>query len=472
MSLRWKLNASVIAMVVLFLAAAAVSLRAVLRHGRNSRMYSHMRAQVQFVADVRALIFQQLAAQGGLVDPPEEIQADTWPGFLIDDLDVQIRLAASAPEADLWTQLRACVVDLAAAESRNLERDALTALVHRTEVALRRLRSHFEKTQNALSVRAAESSLVEYVALWSACILVTIILLVHFIMVRDWMVRPIEVLQASVRAIGSGQLEHRVPLHGSDELADLAQGINAMSTELAQRQAALIEARELSAIGELCGNIAHGLRNPLATIRATAQLAQRRCAQGSPAQTLMHELTEQADRMNQRITRLFEFSRAVGLDRVPTTFAELARQVKSQVGAHLESRQLLLETEDRTGDAHWLLDQAQFAESLAELISNAAHHSPPGATIHLEAERLPADNGTGPRLCIRVIDHGAGMDPETQRKAFDPFFTSRPAGIGMGLSLVRRVIERHGGTIAMHSQLGAGTTLTLTLACCCRPDVT
>jgi signal transduction histidine kinase len=463
MSLRWKLNASVLAMVASFLVAAGFSIRAVSRHGEYSRLHSRTRAQSQFTADVRALIFQHLAVAGGIIELPEQLSEESWPHFVIEDIDVQIRLAKNETEAELWTDLRAAIIQIASAEDAGEGRNELNLLAYQVELDLRRLRNYYEITENELIVRAAGSGLVEYVVLWIASIVMAVVLLLHLVTVREWMVKPVEVLRESIQKIAKGALDHRVPLKGTDELGDLARGIDSMATELAERQADLIEARELSAIGELCGNIAHGLRNPLATIRATAQLAGRRCEAGTPAAMMMLELTQQADRMDQRITRLFEFSRMVGLNRSATSFAEIAAQVQTHTAPMLHQNQMTLKIDDRTNDARWNVDSGQIVESLAELVGNAIHHSQPDSSVHLTGEMVRANNGTGPQLRIQVVDQGAGMDKDTVRKMFDPFFTSRPSGTGMGLALVRRIVERHGGHIDVGSALGDGTTISITL---------
>jgi signal transduction histidine kinase len=288
-----------------------------------------------------------------------------------------------------------------------------------------------------------------------------VLLILLLIMTRRWLIRPVDVLKRSAEVIGEGDLSHRVPLQGVDELAQLARHLDSMAEGLARHQQALLEARELSAIGELCANVAHGLRNPLAAIRTSAQLAERRAERDNGDAEVFRELANEADRMDQRITRLFEFSKPRRLEPVKATFATLASDAAARARPLLQVRDINLTIEDLTEERLWVLDNVQLAEALAELITNAAHHSSAGSTIMLRGETLSPDNGSGHRLRMHVIDEGKGMSVATLEKAFDLFFTSRPEGTGMGLALAHRIARHHQGELTLQSAPGAGTSAML-----------
>ncbi|HRX83899.1 MAG TPA: HAMP domain-containing sensor histidine kinase, partial [Phycisphaerae bacterium] len=308
-----------------------------------------------------------------------------------------------------------------------------------------------------------------------AAALTVLLLLVYLSMIRRWLIRPVDVLRASVETIGHGDLAHRVPLAGRDELAVLARGIDGMAAGLAAHQAELVRAREFSAIGEMCANIAHGLRNPLAAIRSGAQLAARRANGSATVRESFDDLAAQADVMDQRISRLFLFSRPLELRATSVSFVDLAASAHAQARNVLTTRDVRLTIDDATNGRGWCIDAERVAEAVAELIMNAAHHSPPqsevrvhgaadidGAVSSAPDTSCPEPGGPG-TLRIEVIDRGAGMSPATCAKAFDTFFTTRPGGTGMGLALVRKLAKKHGGTVSIESQPNAGTTITLTL---------
>lgn len=450
MTIRWRLNLAVVAIVGVFLVVAGFSVRAVKRHGDFSRKFTQTREQSQLTSDIRGLLYQHLAAKGDVYRLPKELANHEWPDFVIDDIDVQIRLAQSGMERQLWSDLRIAMLKLSDVEDSGAVEPINTA-IHESERILRDIRNYYDLHQYNMGAYSATSSFVEFAAMCAASAITALLFVIYLAMVRRWLVTPIEVLRTSTGIIGNGDLSHRVPLAGNDELADLARGIDAMAEGLAQRQAALVEARELSVVGELCANIAHGLRNPLAVIRATAQLAERRL-NGAPEGSLMRELTDQTDRMDRRITKLFEFSRRIALQKSPTTFEQLAVLIRSNCESFLVAKNINMEVQDKSAGLRAELDCDQVIEAIVELVANASHHSPDGSTVELLGHR----DDDGDTLVISVCDHGTGMEESTLRKALDPFFTSRPNGIGMGLTLVNRIAQRHGGALNIETAPGKG----------------
>lgn len=462
MTIRWKLNLSIGALIAVFMAAAGFSIWAVSANARATRVYSRMRDLSQSTADLRTQIYQQIAWASGSLQPTEVVSVPDWLSAMLDHIDIQIRLAENDYERDLWQRVHGEAVALGGQLSKHTL-DGVDEIVQQAERDLQELRSYYDLAQSRSIATTAMASFTAQAAIGLACVITVLLFLLDLIMVRHWLVRPISVLKASAEIIGQGRLDHRVPLTGQDELAQLARRIDAMAEGLAVHQAALLKARELSALGELCANVAHGLRNPLAALRAGAELAERRTGDAEGARALIHEVAQQVERMDERITRLFQFSRPSELRPRQTSFATVARAARAQAMPLLKARGIELAIEDSTGDGEWNVDDEQLAQSLAELVTNAAHHSPDGAGIVLRGERIPSNNGTGPALRIDVIDQGKGMSVATQEKAFDLFFTSRPEGTGMGLALVRRFVEHSGGVVSIESTPGRGTTVRVAL---------
>jgi signal transduction histidine kinase len=414
-----------------------------------------MRELSQFTADVRTHLFQQLASGSG--SPlARNTDGELWPTSALDDIDIQIRQSGDAREKELWESVRAGLVALARATTS--APDKIPDLVREAEQDLRELRDHYDLSQYRSMVETAQGSLLAQAAIGLACMLTVLLFLIYLLIVRHWLIQPIQVLKDSAETIGQGRLDHRVPLSGSDELSQLARSIDAMAEGLARYQTDLVRTREMSALGELCANLAHGLRNPLAAIRSTAQLAERR-AQTEDQRQALRDLSAQADRMDQRITTLFAFSRPVDLQYRPSLFAEIAGGAQAQALPLLKTRGVSVQVDDQTQGRHFEVDCDLLAQAVSELLTNAAHHSPGGALIRMCGQCITS-NGRDV-LQITVEDSGTGMSEATLHKAFDLFFTSRPDGTGVGLTLVHRIVERHGGKIEIVSQRGAGTRLTL-----------
>lgn len=483
MSIRWKLNFSVLALIGVLLAAMLFSTHAVTENARQTRAFARTRELSQFTADIRTGVYQHLLLPADGFSDGGALR-EAWIRQAMEGMDIQTRLAETGKERALWQKVKDAVGELETATS-NTDHGSVPEIVSRTEHDLRELRSYYDLAQYNSIAATANSSMLAQTATTVAWLLMVLLFLIHLAMVRRWLLVPIQVLRASVEIIGQGRLDYRVPLAGSDELGQLAQGIDSMADGLARYQADLVKTRQLSALGELCANVAHGLRNPLAAIRSTAQLAERRAEASGELQSVFRDLAHEADRMDRRITRLFEFSRPQELQPRATTFMELAAAAKAQATPLARTRCVRIEIDDRTGGASWALDCEQLMHALSEIMTNAIHHSrpnsellvrgsatslPPLAPMEMHSVANPAALGCGsleelraPCLEVQVIDSGAGMSPSTLAKAFDLFFSTRPDGSGMGLTLVRRLVERHCGTINLVSEPGKGTTCTIRL---------
>lgn len=462
MSIRWRLNLAVGALILVFLGAAGFALYSVRRSSEYANAYSRMRQVSQLTSDLRTAIHQQVAIISGLLSPPPDHEPASFSRLWSEDIEIQIHHAQSDRERELWKSAKESLGEL---DRRPVDASAsmkLNDVVRKSESTLRQLRDLYDVAEFASIRRVATTSLSALVAVGVACLLTVFLFLIYLIMIRHWLVKPIEILQHSTDRITDPNSDCRVPLSTKDELGQLARRIEMMIERLHKHQLELSEARELSAIGELCTNVAHGLRNPLAAMRATAQLGQRRMGDQPNTIVLLREIMLQIDRMDDRITKLFAFSRPSELRFQQTTFRELAKAVQAEVGQQVTQRGMTLLIEDRCESRTVAVDRDAMSSALSELVLNAVHHSQAGSEITLRAGILN-DANDGPIMRICVIDLGAGMSAATKDKAFSLFFTSRPDGTGMGLSMTRRMIERHRGEIRIDSQPGQGTTVTIDL---------
>ena len=208
----------------------------------------------------------------------------------------------------------------------------------------------------------------------------------------------------------------------------------------------------LAAVGEFSTAVAHGLRNPLAGIRAAAQLAAQDVADGVSATESLESIREEADRLEQRIGSLLELARPFHAERkrqdlrpvletVQKTLADVARQEDIEIQVELPSEPVV-----RRIDGDYLED------ALLELAANALHAMPDGGTLILGLHT----QGRGVRLTVQ--DTGTGIPEGARPRIFDLFFSTRDGGSGMGLAGVRQIVEAHGGTIQA-LETGPGGTL-------------
>lgn len=232
---------------------------------------------------------------------------------------------------------------------------------------------------------------------------------------------------------------------------------NARSVEaLRQAQELLRRKERLALLGEFAGAVAHGVRNPLAGIRAAAQMAREQAGAGPLAETLGGVMRE-ADRLDQRVRTLLDFSRPFEPSPRPTPLGPLLRDVASALAGSAAARSVAIRIAEEPGLPAALVDPDYLEEALLELGGNALRVLEPGGTLTFEAAL------DGPRVALRVRDDGPGVPAGVRARLFEPFFTTRPDGTGMGLPTVRKVIERMGGEVALEATSEAGTTFRVVL---------
>jgi two-component system sensor histidine kinase HydH len=224
---------------------------------------------------------------------------------------------------------------------------------------------------------------------------------------------------------------------------------NARSMEaLRDAQATLVRQERLATMGELAGSVAHGVRNPLAGIRASAQLA-RQTATDADSREAMEGIITESDRLEQRVRALLDFSKPFQPHPGEHSLLELLRNVERAIAPGAQGSGVRLMVSVDPAQARIATDANFLEEALLELAGNAVRMmSTEGGTLTLEAS---VDER---RAVLRVRDTGPGIPEEVRTRVFDLFFTTRRAGTGVGLATVKRIIEALGGVISLAPQQG------------------
>ncbi|MFL5320516.1 MAG: two-component system sensor histidine kinase NtrB [Myxococcaceae bacterium] len=216
-------------------------------------------------------------------------------------------------------------------------------------------------------------------------------------------------------------------------------------------------------LGRLSAQMAHDLKNPLAALKGAAQFLQEESAQGRGVSTPEHRefvdlILDQADRLG-RVVDQYQRLGSVEPLRMPLPPNELVRSVLA-LQHFASTSQVSVKAELGDGLPQLLADRDLLAGALENLLRNAFEAMPDGGTVTVRTAVAQADD-LGPAVQIQVQDSGIGMDARTRERAFHDFWTSKPHGTGMGLAFVRRVVEAHGGDVALESEEGKGTLFTL-----------
>ncbi len=233
----------------------------------------------------------------------------------------------------------------------------------------------------------------------------------------------------------------------------------------ASLQKEVFHAQKLQSLGTLAGGIAHDFNNTLTMISAGVRLAQSLIARDHPAAESLDAIDRAAARAGDLVSQILAFSRGAEPHRkqldLDAEAQEAARLLRATLGA-----QIALREEYARDTPPVFADPGQIQHVLANLATNAAHAMPAGGTLTLRVETATLEEESavglpaGSYATLLVADTGIGMSVDTVERIFEPFFTTKPAGegSGLGLSVVHRIVESHGGRIVVESEPGRGSS--------------
>lgn len=236
--------------------------------------------------------------------------------------------------------------------------------------------------------------------------------------------------------------------------------------ELAQVQNELSTKRQLAAVGELAAAIAHEVRNPLAIIVTALAGLRRPALDDTDRTTLLGIVEEETRRLDRLVTDLLRFARPVKVKRAPVSLLELANRCRMNAADEYEVR---VECSEDPDIKTVYLDPNLFRLVFDNLVANAFQAMRDGGVVDIVIDRTELRGEPAARVVIQ--DKGHGMEPHVRQRALDPFFTTRPSGTGLGLPIVQRIIEAHGGELLLDSEENEGTRITIVVPVGA-PDVT
>jgi PAS domain S-box-containing protein len=262
--------------------------------------------------------------------------------------------------------------------------------------------------------------------------------------------------------------DHRIPmawtcspmLDDQDRVVGLV-AVGRDLTERRQLEAQLFQSAKMASLGVMAGGIAHELRNPLGVASAAAQLLLRESEDRDFARICAQKIYDGIKRASGIIESLLRFARPSSNRFDNLEMADVLTDMMALMG-HQANLQQVEVTSDIAPDLPLIHgDRSALQQVFSNLFLNGCQAMPDGGRLHLRAYALPGE----PRLTVEISDTGAGIPAEHLGKVFDPFFTTRPAGqgVGLGLTITYSILQQHGGDIEVHSRVGSGTTFTVRL---------
>ena len=334
-----------------------------------------------------------------------------------------------------------------------------------------------------LSFIEAEKAHVRRSFLLNTVTLLAALTLITLWLVRRVVARPMERLVAAVNAIGRGNLAHRVEEDpGGGELAQLARDFNSMAGSLESARAEVVregeerlalerrlrEAEKLAAIGDLAAGLAHQVAAPLNVISGRAELLLRRSEDATARERSLRIIIQQISRITTIVRNLLDFARRREPQVQPVDMGTVVDGVVEFLESELERRGVQLVRSGPPG-TYVLGDPDLLHQVLVNLVLNALQAMEASDGPHRLAIRLDA---TEIGVVVEVEDTGPGFSSDVRERMFEPFYTTKERGTGLGLVVARSIIEGHAGSLVAEEPLhGSGARFRITLPLLPNPEV-
>jgi nitrogen fixation/metabolism regulation signal transduction histidine kinase len=272
---------------------------------------------------------------------------------------------------------------------------------------------------------------------------------------------PVRRLTRATGRIAGGDFDARIAVRSSDELRRLVDAFNSMAAELKAQRAQLERTHRIEAWAEMARQVAHEIKNPLTPIQLSAEHLRRvhedRGQPMSPVlETCVDTILGQVRLLRQISAEFSSFASSPTARPAPADPVQLVRDVVEPYRHGLEGR-IIVRNEVREPLPKVFVDRTLVSRALANIVENALHAMPGQGSLTITGRRIEAS------VVIDVTDTGVGMDEEALERVFEPYFSTKATGTGLGLPIARRNIELSGGAIQVESERGRGTRVAITL---------
>lgn len=354
--------------------------------------------------------------------------------------------AAKNEDASLWS----AAVDMLKTADQQPDGVDWRLLHHQLDL----IRSDITRARHASIEQAGRTQQkVVYILIFNAAC-GAVLCVVGLFLVRRWVLVPIAQLREAAREFSQGNLDYRIKPQRADELGHLADEVNQMAATIVEMQEKLLAQERLAAAGEIVTRLAHNIRNPLAGIRGLAEATAHDSNLSGRARENQNRIIESVDRFEKWLRDLQQSVSPLRLDVRPIPVLSVVENVRVALAPLAAKRDVRIETRVEPKNVRARIDSFHFEQALVALVTNAVQASQPGMTVRIDVDH---ESGKPGRWRVAVSDEGQGVDASVRNRIFEPYFTTKPGGNGVGLSSAQKVIQIHGGRLELESTPGQGS---------------
>ncbi len=300
--------------------------------------------------------------------------------------------------------------------------------------------------------------------------------------------KSINMIILGTEAVRKGDLSHKIKSTGRDEIGRLAKDFNAMVVGLKESQSFMIASEKLAALGTMAAGMAHEIKNPLVAIRTFTQLLPLKYHDKEFIDKFCAVVSPEIDKINRIAENLLKFGKPSKPEMKLLNINEVLEEILDLLENQFKKNGIRVAT--KLVKVPLIMgDQGQLSQAFLNIMLNAVQAMPKGGELIIKsdvghviqlgnitkegfvAKKKSEDEEKVESVFVEVTDSGEGIGDDKIKNIFDPFFTTKASGTGMGLPITLRIIEEHGGSLKLRSQIGKGTTFIVILPQT-RPDQT
>ncbi|MCA9627184.1 MAG: HAMP domain-containing protein [Myxococcales bacterium] len=273
--------------------------------------------------------------------------------------------------------------------------------------------------------------------------------------------RPLALVTERAKAVAEGDLTPREVVSSSDEIGELADTFESMVRAIARANEQLVSQERLATIGKMAALVTHEIRNPLSSIGLNVELLEEELEQADDeTRSLLKAIKGELERLSALSEQYLSVARQRPTQLERENLSDVVEEALEFIRKDLGRRGVELHIDLEPSPPPVLLDEAQLKQALFNLVRNGGDAMPDGGELWVSVKH------DDPDVLLIVEDEGAGIEPEARERLFEPFFSTKSQGTGLGLPITRQIIEAHGGSISVEPREPRGTRFTIRLPRC------